>query len=959
MRLRASIRRAACLGGLRVSKRSMYRVALVAAVVLTMAALVPVALVARQSGAGEDQASFEELATAGDRHRDDLRKASPGRLVDSKEGPGSAEAAALAALAYPDTDIPLYRLTAARESGEKVKSRLPRGGTEGWQSVGPSNALYPFSELRNLGNYVPNEYSAGGRVNTMAIAPDCHPGNCRLWIGPAGGGVWRTNDALAETPSWSYLGGSFGINAIGAITLDPNDPTGNTIWVGTGEANTCGSGCVHGVGLYKSTDGGDTWSDAIGTSVFGGRGVGSIAVDPRNPNVVYASSTMSLHGMASVCCSGVQRIVIPGAQLWGVYKSTDGGATWSFVHSGAATTAECGTDIKLIAANSTPCTPRGVRVVVLDPSNPDTVYASSYGRGVWRSNDGGSTWTQIKLSLNRSIGTTLPWIAVATLANGNTRMYISEGNTGPIIGGVRQFSRVFRSDNVQTGTPTWSNLTSNNPADSRWGTYNFCGGQCWYDNYVYTPKGSPNIVYVGGSYAYGEPFANHRGVVLSTDSGTSWTDMTADSTDSVHPNALHPDQHFIVTNPTNPLQFIEANDGGVMRSSGEFANVSSWCDSRALLPVRLARCHQMLSRVPTRLSSLNKGLTTLQFQSLSVSPFNSKELQGGTQDNGTWENYGSTTKWINTIIGDGGQSGFDVADSHFRFHNFYEASPDVNFSDGAVEDWNWIADPIFETENQEFYVPMISDPKVSKTLFVGTEHVWRTKTAGQGTMTLADFRKHCNEWTGDNLVTCGDWEPLGAPKLTAASFGTRAGGDVTAVARATSDTSTLWAATGTGRVFVSRNADAEPAATVSFTRLDSMATNAPNRYITSIYVDPANANHAWISYSGFSSATPATPGHVFEVTFNPSAGTAGWTSLDGDMGDLPITTLVRDDQNDTLYAGTDYGVIRLDSGDDSWTRAADGMPNVEVPGLTIVPGSRLLYAATHGLGAWVLNLDRQ
>lgn len=937
-------------------KQSKRRVALVAAILLVVAAMIPVAILSRHSGApGAGEQASSEGGSAGDRHRDKLREALPGNGGEPNEGPGSAEAAALAALAYPDTDIPLYRLTGARQAGEKVRARLPRHGKAGWQSVGPSDAVYPFFGPRDLSVYVPNEYTAGGRVNAMALAPDCRPGSCRLWIGPAGGGVWRTNDALAETPKWSYLGSSLGINAIGAIALDPNDPTSNTIWVGTGEGNTCGSGCVHGVGLYKSTDGGDTWSDAIGTSAFGGRGVGSIAVDPRDPNVVYASSTMGLHGMSSVCCSGIQRIVVPGAALWGLYKSTDGGETWSFIHAGAATTAECGTDISLIAANLTPCTPRGVRLVVLDPSNADTLYAASYARGVWRSIDGGSSWTQIKQSLNKANGTTLPWIAVTTLANGDTRMYLSEGNTGA------QYSRVFRSDRAQTGTPTWSNLTSSDPADTRWGSYNFCGGQCWYDNYVYTPSGSPDIVYVGGSYAYGESYANHRAVVLSTDAGTTWTDMTADSTDPVHPNALHPDQHFIVTNPSNPFQFLEANDGGVMRSSGEFANVSNWCDSRGLTAVRQARCQQMLSRVPTRLTGINKGLTTLQFQSLSVSPFDSDELQGGTQDNGTWENYGKTAKWLNTMIGDGGQSGFDVADRHFRFHNFYGASPDVNFSDGAVEDWNWIADPIFFTEPQEFYVPMISDPRVSKTLFVGTAHVWRTKTAGLGTMTLSELRQHCNEWTGDfpDGVTCGDWEKLGMPTLTAASFGNRAGGDVVAVARASADTSTLWAATSRGRVFVSRNADADPASSVSFTRIDSLSPNAPNRFISSIYVDPANANHAWISYSGFSSATPATPGHVFEVTYNPSAGKARWTSLDHGMGDLPITALVRDDMNGTLYAGSDYGVIRLDSGDDSWTQAAPGMPNVEVPGLTIVPGQRKLYAATHGLGAWVLNLERQ
>ena len=80
--------------------------------------------------------------------------------------------------------------------------------------------------------------------------------------------------------------------------------------------------------------------------------------------------------------------------------------------------------------------------------------------------------------------------------------------------------------------------------------------------------------------SYGERFSNKRGVMLSTDAGVTSTDMTMDATDPLHPNALHPDQHGLVTNPTNPFQFFEANDGGVMRSSGEFADVSSWCDGR-------------------------------------------------------------------------------------------------------------------------------------------------------------------------------------------------------------------------------------------------------------------------------------------------------------------------------------------------------------------------------------------
>src|SRR6266540_2275390 len=257
--------------------------------------------------------------------------------------------------------------------------------------------------------------------------------------------------------------------------------------------------------------------------------------------------------------------------------------------------------------------------------------------------------------------------------------------------------------------------------------------------------------------------------------------MTADATDPVHPNALHPDQHGLVTNPQNPYQFFEGNDGGMMRSSGEFADVSSWCDSRGFADIedgptaaqQLARCKQMLSRVPTLLTGMNHGLTTLQFQSLSVSPFDSNELQGGTQDNGTWENYGSPEKWINTMIGDGGQSGFDVADPHFRFHNFNAVSPEVNFSAGAIADWTRARGGLDQSEASEFYIPMISDPTVSKTLWLGTQHVWRTKTAAMGSMTLAEFRTHCNRWPGDFSVQCGDWQALGdssaAGRLTCSS----------------------------------------------------------------------------------------------------------------------------------------------------------------------------------------------
>jgi hypothetical protein len=129
--------------------------------------------------------------------------------------------------------------------------------------------------------------------------------------------------------------------------------------------------------------------------------------------------------------------------------------------------------------------------------------------------------------------------------------------------------------------------------------------------------------------------------------------------------------------------------------------------------------------------------------------------------------------------------------------------------------------------------------------------------------------------------------------------------------------------------------------------------------VSGISIDPTNSNHAWISFSGFNAATPTTPGHVFEVTFTPGSG-AQWIDRSFDLQDIPITGLVRDDLTGTLYASTDFGVLKLEAGDDSeWTLAAPGMPHVAVAGLTIAPAARKLYAATHGLGAWLLDLSDQ
>ena len=158
--------------------------------------------------------------------------------------------------------------------------------------------------------------------------------------------------------------------------------------------------------------------------------------------------------------------LIPGAAKWGLYKSTDGGQTWTFIHNGSADASVCTGDVHEFL-DLDPCSPFGVRRVLLDPSNPDMVYAGSFARGVWRSTDAGLTWVQIKPSLDSANSAMRPEMSVTTSSNGKTRMYVAEGATGPSQSAPNEFSQLFRSDDTTTASPTFMALTSPNPGRLR------------------------------------------------------------------------------------------------------------------------------------------------------------------------------------------------------------------------------------------------------------------------------------------------------------------------------------------------------------------------------------------------------------------------------------------------------------------------------------------------------------
>ena len=494
-------------------------------------------------------------------------------------------------------------------------------------------------------------------------------------------------------------------------------------------------------------------------------------------------------------------------------------------------------------------------------------------------------------------------------------------------------------------------------------TIGYCTGQCWYDNVVYTPPGAPDVVYLGGSFSYGELHgpSNGRAWLLSTNGGTTFSDLTQDA-DPNRAEGMHPDEHAIVTVPGKPLQFITGSDGGVVRSDGKFADISYKCDTRGLNAADLALCKSLLSNVANQLVNMNNGLSTLQFQSLSASAQRPTNLlQGGTQDNGTFQYNGSPVVWPQEIYGDGGQSGFNVLNDALRFNTFTGQANDANFRNGDPTKWVIISAPILSSpEGSLFYPPVIADPNpaAAGSIFQGSFSVWRTQDWGGN---QAYLEANCPEFTTFAVQPgCGNFVPIGpagATDLTdtfAIKYGPdRRGGAVAWISRAPQNTGSIWAATSTGRVFITENAN-DPAAAVVWNRVD-VGSIGPNRFVTAIYVDPTNSRHAWIAYSGYNANTPAQPGHVFEATWS-GAGAAALVDRSYNLPDFPITAVVRDDVTGDLYAASDFGVMKLPNGAASWIAAGTGMPMVEVSGLTIVPSARIMYAATHGRSAWSMQL---
>src|SRR5262245_56658885 len=220
----------------------------------------------------EEEASLQELASRGDRQLPIMvvrEKIGESGEAERLGGPASE---AYVDRALPKKNITFKQVTRAMNAAAAIPSAQRASAAlaplaTSWQELGPVTPTVPA-----IATYTDRETQNSGRVTAMAIAPTCVPTDCRLWVGAAGGGVWFAPDGLAAAPAWQPLDDGITSNSIGSLAVDPNNP--NRVFAGTGEPNGSGDSEA-GVGLFVSTNGGPWTLVPASVAIAKDRSIGS------------------------------------------------------------------------------------------------------------------------------------------------------------------------------------------------------------------------------------------------------------------------------------------------------------------------------------------------------------------------------------------------------------------------------------------------------------------------------------------------------------------------------------------------------------------------------------------------------------------------------------------------------------------------------------------------------------
>lgn len=698
---------------------------------------------------------------------------------------------------------------------------------------------------RNIGSA-----AMSGRISAVDAVQEGQ--RLTVYVGSASGGVWKsTNGGTTYKPVFDKQP----VQSIGAVAIDPKNP--KVVWVGTGESWTRNSVSI-GDGVYKSTDGGETWANV---GLKDSERIAKIAIDPNDTNTVY------------VCAPG---------KLWsdsderGLYKTTDGGKSWTTILKGANASTGCS-------------------MISLDKRNPKTIYAGTWdfrrkgwtfrsggdgpnapsGSALMKSTDGGATWTDLG---DKGSGLpTKPWGRVAvTVAPSNSNVVYALIEAEPPKNGL------YRSDD---GGRTWQ-LRDRSQAII-WRPFYFA-------NLIVDPKNENKV------------YKPDLSLIMSNDGGKSFSNISG---------GAHGDFHDVWINPGNTDHVITGDDGGVWYS---YDGGNRWWKA--------------------------DNLPVSQFYHVSVDMDRPYNVYGGLQDNSSWVGTSAypggitNAQWENMFGGDGFWMFVDPSDPTYIYaesqggeigrvnrktHETRPIKPLPQYKEGKLR-YNWNT-PIFVSQNG--------------TVYIGSQFLFRTKDHGQTwerispDLTTNDSQKQLQEQSGGVTVD-----------NSSAEMHTT----IYAIAESPKNANVIWAGTDDGNLQLTRDGGK------TWTNVVGNIAGLPkNAWMSSIDAGHFDEGTAYATFDLH------TVGDMRPYAYRTDDYGKTWTPVVAADGPVRgYAHVIKEDlvNKDLLFLGTELGLwVSLDGGK-QWAQYKGGdLPNVAVRDLAIHPRDNDLVIATHGRGIWIVD----
>jgi uncharacterized protein (TIGR03437 family) len=713
----------------------------------------------------------------------------------------------------------------------------------------------------------------GGRTRALLI----HPANPQvMYAAGVAGGVWKTTNGGA---TWAPLTDLMANIAVCAMVMDPRNP--EVIYAGTGEGFFNIDG-VRGAGVFKTTDGGQNWERLPATATEDFHYVNDLVISPNDSRRIYAATET------------------------GVWRSLDGGATWT--QSLKPNENEVGGCLDL-AIRTDQTTDYLFASFALFPSrivrraavyrNPD---ASGSGEWVSVLSEVGMGRTSLAIApSNQNVVYALSW----GFADNSPELNLLHGVfRSTASGDPGSWTAQVKGDSpVKLNRLLLANAIIATLSECRFGKSDFYS-QGWYNNVIAVDPVDPNRVWAGGTDLF-----------RSDDGGVNWGIASHWWPDKATPQYAHADHHAIVFHPqydgaANKTMFA-GTDGGVFRTD----------DARAPVAVgEQATCNPAGGGV--RWTALNNNYGVTQFYHGLPFP-DGQSYFGGTQDNGTLlgADARGANSWREIYGGDGGYVAIDPNNPTVLY------AENTGFSlKKSTDGGRTFSDALSGIGGDSLFItPFVMDPSNPERLWSGGIAIIRTQDGG------------------------AHWESVGDSIGTGSGF-------VSAIAVAPTDSNYVLVGKTTGLVHRKHNALflIDPFRVPSGDRSEYQWPHASvGGYVSGLAFDPHNKNIAYATVSTFGAK------HIWRSV---DAG-ATWTSIDGEgqsaFPDIPAHCIVVDPTNAArLYAGTDLGVFVTTDGGATWAEENTGFANTIVESLAIntVGGVSSLYAFTHGRGAYRVTL---